>query len=70
MNLNFNTKTQSYRGKSRDQYLMKPIINDFEIFYLWGLPIAKFKSLLLILIKKYRRTNRKNYKLQSEENQI
>ena len=22
---------------------MKPIINDFEIFYLWGLPIAKFK---------------------------
>ena len=22
---------------------MKPIINDLEIFYLWGLPIAKFK---------------------------
>ncbi len=45
---------------------MKPIINDFEIFYLWGLPIAKFKISPSDFDKKsIVEQIEKNYKLQS-----
>ena len=45
---------------------MKPIINDFEIFYLWGLPIAKFKISPTDFDKKsIVEQIEKNYKLQS-----